>query len=113
MSITLYNLRHTNLSILVGHVPITTAAKRAEHSTIKTTEEYYIHRVSEADMRASATLNNVFKESFDNQLKNDDEIEKNEYKRSLEKMKQLGFKTLKEYFECLNTMKSKGFDISL
>ena len=110
---TLYNLRHTNLSILVGYVPITTVAKRAGHSTIKTTEEYYIHRVSEADMQASATLNNVFKESFDNQSKNDDEIEINEYKRSLEKMKQLGFKTLKEYFEYLNYMKSKGFDIPL
>ena len=30
-----------------------------------------------------------------------------------EKMKQLGFKTLKEYFEYLNYMKSKGFNIPL
>jgi hypothetical protein len=28
-------------------------------------------------------------------------------------MKQLGFKTLKEYFEYLNYMKSKGFNIPL
>ena len=110
---TLYNLRHTNLSILVGYVPITTVAQRAGHSTIKTTEEYYIHRVSEADMQASQTLNNVFKTSFENQTKGKEEIEIEEYKRSLEKMKQLGFKTLKEYFEYLNYMKSKGFNIPL
>ena len=110
---TLYNLRHTNLSILVGYVPITTVAQRAGHSTIKTTEEYYIHRVSEADMQASQTLNNVFKTSFENHTKGKEEIEIEEYKRSLEKMKQLGFQTLKEYFEYLNYMKSKGFNIPL
>ncbi len=31
----LYNLRHANLSILVGYVPITTVAQRAGRSTIK------------------------------------------------------------------------------
>ena len=76
-------------------------------------KEYYIHRVSEADMQASQTLNNVFKTSFENQTKGKEEIEIEEYKRSLEKMKQLGFKTLKEYFEYLNYMKSKGFNIPL
>lgn len=69
--------------------------------------------LSEADMQASQTLNNAFKTSFENQTKGKEEIEIEEYKRSLEKMKQLGFKTLKEYFEYLNYMKSKGFNIPL
>ena len=81
--------------------------------TIKTTEDYYIHRVSEADIQASQTLNNVFKTSLENHNKGKEEIEIEEYKRSLEKMKQLWFKTLKEYFEYLNYMKSKGFNIPL
>ena len=106
---TLYNLRHTNLSILVGYVPITTVAQRAGHSTIKTTEEYYIHRVSEADLQASQTLNNVFKASYEHQGKTETEREIEEYKEALEKMKLLGFKTLQEYFEYLNYMKSKGY----
>lgn len=106
---TLYNLRHTNLSILVGYVPITTVAQRAGHSTIKTTEEYYIHRVSEADMLASQKLNNVFADSYKHQENTEAQNEIEEYKKALEKMKQLGFKTLQEYFEYLNYMKSKGY----
>ena len=110
---TLYNLRHTNLSILVGYVPITTVAQRAGHSTIKTTEEYYIHRVSEADMKASEKLNSVFEQSYLNQGMNKTETEIMEYRAALNKMKQLGFKTLEEYFEYLNYMKSKGFDVRI
>ena len=106
---TLYNLRHTNISILVGYVPITTVAQRAGHSTIKTTEEYYIHRVSEADMKASEKLNSVFEKSYQSQDLSKEEIEIKEYREALEKMKLLGFKTLKEYFEYLNYMKSKGY----
>ena len=34
---------------------------------IKTTEEYYIHRVSEADMIASEKLNSVFEKSYQTQ----------------------------------------------
>ena len=109
----LYNLRHTNLSILVGYVPITTVVQRAGHSTIKTTEEYYVHRVSEADMKASEKLNSVFEQSYLNQGMNKTETEIMEYREALNKMKQLGFKTLKEYFEYLNYMKSKGFNIPL
>ena len=85
---TLYNLRHTNISILVGYVPITTVAQRAGHSTIKTTEEYYIHRVSEADMQASEKLNNVFKQSYENQELGEEEKEIIEYREALKKMKQ-------------------------
>ena len=36
-----------------------------------------------------------------------------EYRAALDKMKQLGFKTLEEYFEYLNYMKSKGFDVRI
>ena len=63
----LYNLIHTDLSILAGYVPITTVAQRTGHSTIKTAEEYYIHRVSEADMIASEKLNSVFEKSYQTQ----------------------------------------------
>ncbi len=63
----LYNLIHTNLSILAGYVPITTVVQRAGHSTIKTTEEYYIHRVSEADMIASEKPNSVFEKLYQTQ----------------------------------------------
>lgn len=110
---TLYNLRHTNLSILVGYVPITTVAQRAGHSTIKTTEEYYIHRVSEADMIASEKLNSVFETAYLHQEQTEAEKEIEEYKHSLEKMKQLGFKTLEQYFEYLKYMKDKGYKIEL
>lgn len=106
---TLYNLRHTNISILVGYVPISVVAQRAGHTTTKTTEEYYIHRVSEADMKASEKLNSVFEQSYLKQEKGEAEAEIEEYKQTLEKMKQLGFKTLEEYFEYLNYMKLKGY----
>ena len=110
---TLYNLRHTNLSILVGYVPITTVAQRAGHSTIKTTEEYYIHRVNEADVIASQKLNSVFEKAYIHQGQSEKDKEIEEYKRSLEKMKLLGFKTLEQYFEYLKYMKEKGFKIEL
>lgn len=109
---TLYNLRHTNLSILVGYVPITTVAKRAGHTTIKTTEEYYIHRVSEADIKASEKLNNVFESAYQEQNNSQIDNEIKEYREALDKMKLLGFKTLQEYFEYLKYMKSKGFDVA-
>lgn len=63
----LYNLIHTNQSIFAGNLSITTVAQRTGHSTIKTTEEYYIHKVSEADMKASEKLNSVFEKSYQTQ----------------------------------------------
>ena len=54
-------------------------------------------------------FNNVFKASYENQELTEEEKEIQEYREALEKMKLLGFKTLKEYFEYLNYMKSKGY----
>ncbi len=60
-------------------------------------------------MLASEKLNSVFEKAYSNQKQTEDEKEIQEYKEALEKMKQLGFKTLQEYFEYLNYMKSKGY----
>lgn len=76
----LYNLIHTDLSILAGYVPITTVAQRTGHSTIKTTEEYYIHRVSEADMNESEKRNSIFEKVYQYQEQSVEETEIEEYK---------------------------------
>lgn len=60
-------------------------------------------------MKVSEKLNSVFEQSYLKQEKGEAEAEIEEYKQTLEKMKQLGFKTLEEYFEYLNYMKSKGY----
>ena len=64
-------------------------------------------------MKASEKLNSVFEQSYLNQGMNKTETEIMEYRAALNKMKQLGFKTLEEYFEYLNYMKSKGFDVKI
>ena len=64
-------------------------------------------------MIASEKLNSVFETAYLNQEQTEDEKEIEEYKHSLEKMKQLGFKTLEQYFEYLKYMKDKGYKIEL
>ena len=63
----LYNLIHTNQSIFAGNVSITTVAQWTGQFTIKTIKEYYIHKVSEADMIASEKPNSVFEKSYQTQ----------------------------------------------
>ncbi len=107
---TLYSLRHTNISILVGYVPISTVAQRAGHTSTKTTEEYYIHRVSEADVIASEKLNSVFEESYQAQELDDKQLAVKEYREAINRMKLLGFSRLEDYFEYVKYMKSKGLN---
>ena len=64
-------------------------------------------------MIASEKLNSVFEKAYQHQEQSVEETEIEEYKNALVKMKQLGFKTLQEYFEYLNYMKSKGFNIPI
>lgn len=64
--VSIHDLRHTNATLMIYQgLPITTAAKRLEHSTPATTAKIYIHAVEEADARAA--------EHFDDLLERDDE----------------------------------------
>lgn len=54
---TFHSLRHTSLSILVAeHIETAVTQRRAGHSSVVTTEEYYIHQVAGRDLAAVHAL---------------------------------------------------------
>lgn len=58
--ITLHSLRHTNATLqIAGGVPITTVAKRLEHTNSTTTGKIYAHAIKSADEAAAETFENL------------------------------------------------------
>lgn len=107
----LHSLRHTNITLqLVAGVPLVTVSARAGHARTSTTSDTYAYVLKSSERGAAKMLDNVFmgENNFDKPMKQDDQRTVEEFRKIKKEMQQMGFESIKEYYEYLEFIELKA-----
>ena len=107
----LHSLRHTNITLqLVAGVPLVTVSARAGHARTSTTSDTYAYVLKSSERGAAKILDSVFmgENNFDKPIKQDDQRTVEEFRKIKKEMQQMGFESIKEYYEYLEFIELKA-----